>query len=210
MKLNLKKAFQIQNQYGALIHTGLNIASQNGTKKIEKHLKSKSLDGAIDETIETSIADNYEFAVNDVITFVEHLVSEKSKLTAAINEAKIASGFDIDGNLSMNKTKQLVAERFKLLSSVRTTTTKSTGRDYCFDAEKKQNVYQYPVEVVTEANFDKNVVAAIYKRLMRECEEVSAKVDEIMITVEVDYDAPYTTDMSFEEAIAHYLNAVKK
>jgi hypothetical protein len=203
--MNFKQACTLQTVYGNWLNDAYRTLRTYSTKTTEKHMRSKVMDTGCDETIEKSIADNYDFSVNDVIHFAEYLLQEKEALTKAIFEAKKNSDFDIDGSLAMNKAKQNFANVLSSLKNNRTTTVKSKGSDFYFDAERKQQVYQYPLEIVTEADFNKNEAMAIYRRLMQENEAVSQYADEFKINVVVAYSTTYTIDMNFEEAIAEYL-----
>ena len=96
--------------------------------------------------------------------------------------------------------------QFKSLAQLKSNETVSTGRDYLINAEGNQTPYVYNIKSVNTINFDRNALRGIIKRLQREADEVSSKIDLINVTLEVDYEPKYDLDESFEDSYEKFVS----
>ena len=200
----LKESFRMQNHLSDLSAQALTfLADRSNVMKVkQEHLRSKSNPNAADETQEVLRPTDME--PDKVIDLYLDILSEREKLSAAISRAKSTAGIDIDSAISINKEKQNAIMHFKLLAALKSSETTSTGRDYLINTEGNQTPYVYTIKSVNTIDFDRDSLRGIIKRLQREADEVSAKIDLINVTLEVDYESKYDLDESFEDAYRKY------
>jgi hypothetical protein len=79
------------------------------------------------------------------------------------------------------------------------------GRDFKFNVDGVQVPYQYNINEVTTIDFDRNKVKGLVKKLCRKSDEVSARLDELNVTVRVDYTPKYEIGDSFEDCLNIFL-----
>lgn len=218
----LKEAFRMQNQLTKLIQEAEGYLKNTNfvTKTTENHLRSKANPNAKDETIEVKKSVNTDFVrgisaplprfepvqgsvdyeVGKVIALLEDLLKEKEILSKAISKAKRDDSDDIDMLVAINKGKQSSLYTFLTLANMKGFEKTTQGRGYMINAEGNQTPYTYDIESVTKIDFDRDVVRGIVKRLQREIDETSNKIDLANITIEVDYVPKYEIGDTFDEA----------
>ncbi len=202
----LKESFRMQNHLSDLSSRVLAfLADRNNVMNVkQEHLRSKSNPNAQDETLE--VQKPSDMIPDKVIDFYLDVLSEREKLTAAITRAKSGAEVDIDAAVALNKEKQSAISHFKTLAQLKSNETVSTGRDYLINAEGNQTPYVYNIKSVNTINFDRNALRGIIKRLQREADEVSSKIDLINVTLEVDYEPKYDLDESFEDSYEKFIS----
>ena len=200
----LKEAFRLQNFLTVKIQECNRFLIKNGNimSVTEKHLKSKGNPNAVDEEIKVS--KDTEYQANDVIDLAMDLMTEKEKLSRAISQAK-RTGRDVDMELSINKTKQQFIQMLTIMNGYKSSEEKTTGRDYMINQNGDQTTYVYPVETVTTIDFDRNKVKGILSRLRKEVDETSNAVDQINVSLQVDYEPKYEVGDSFEDVMEAFL-----
>ncbi len=100
----------------------------------------------------------------------------------------------------MNKVKQEAVYRFKDLVRIKASEELETGTDYLINSEGNQTPYIYTIKSVSTIDFNREELKGIIKRLQRESDEVSSRIDLINVTLEVEYTPKYEIDDSFEDA----------
>ena len=209
--MNLKEAFRYQNRLQAFMDEAQHILSRdaNITKVENTYLRRKVMPEAEDETVMIAPETEYYERITDVARFLVYLLGQKEALYAAIRKAKNALEIDMDSEISLNVSRQSVAQTFKrmndLRSSEQTVSNGSTG--YRFNAEGNQVTYRCDVRKVTTINFDRNVIRAELTRLHRKADETSGKLDVCTVTSQVDYEPPFDVNDSFAEAFEAFLTA---
>ena len=200
----LKEAFRLQNFLTVKIQECNRFLIKNGNimSVTEKHLKSKGNPNAVDEEIKVS--KDTEYQANDVIDLAMDLMTEKEKLSRAISQAK-RTGRDVDMELSINKTKQQFIQMLTIMNGYKSSEEKTTGRDYMINQNGDQTTYVYPVETVTTIDFGRNKVKGILSRLRKEVDETSNAVDQINVSLQVDYEPKYEVGDSFEDVMEAFL-----
>ena len=190
----LKEAFRMQNHlYDLSMEAKLFLSqSQNLMSTKEEHLRSRSNPGATDETVE--VLKPNEMKVDRVIDLYLDIIAEREKLGKAISKAKSTVDFDMDVAISTNKIKQELSEKLKALTELKSSETKVEGIDYLINSEGNQTPYKYVVRKVSTIDFNRESVKGIIKRLQRETDEISCKVDLINVTLDVDYTSKYDLD----------------
>jgi hypothetical protein len=177
----------------------------NVTTKKQIHNRKKSNPDAEDETIENAVERTIQHPVNDLMDFVVHLVDEKQKLADAITLAKKNCEIDIDSAVALNKKRQSVAQRFTTMGNIKPSERVTTGKGYKFNNEGNQTTYIYEIKEVTSIDFNRNKAKAVAKELVSKSDDVSNKLDKIMIDTNVDYVPIYDVNDTFEDVLEQYM-----
>ena len=201
--MNLKESYRYANYLDGLLSTAYTYLHNKGyvTTTVEEHLRSKSNPDVEDETIEVQKSFDVEFKPNDVIDFVVKVIEEKEKLSNAIAVAKSATEIDIDNAIAMNKKKQGFVSVLNSIADIKPTEKKTTGKAYKFDVNGEQKPYIYEVNSKTSIDFDRNDVRNLIKKYLKETDEISAKLDLIEITTQVDFVPTWDVNEKFEELV---------
>ena len=201
--MNLKESYRYANYLDSLLRRAYSYLNSNGfvTTTVEEHLRSKSNPDVDDERIEVKSPYDVEFTPNDVINFVVKVLNEKEKLSDAIAKAKSTTEIDIDNAVAMNKKKQQFVGVLNEIADIKPSETKTTGKAYKFDINGEQKPYVYDVNRKTSINFDRNDVRKLVKKYLKETDEISAKLDLIEITTQVDIEPKFDVNDKFEELV---------
>lgn len=200
----LKDAFRYQNTLSRLMEQTIQFLSarNNVTVTKQEHLRKKANPDAENETVEVERSRGIEQDNNQAMAFLEYLLDEKAKLAAAISRAKAECGFDLDAELSVNKSRQRVAECLAGMARIRADERTVPGRGYKFNADGEQVAYSYDVKQVTTIDFDRKAAKAGARKHQEAADEVSARIDRLMVDVEVRYKPDFAPTETFEDAIA--------
>lgn len=182
--------------------------TENVMKVKQEHLRNKSNPNAENETVEVKRDNDME--ADKVIGLYLDLLAEREKLAAAISKAKTSAEIDMDAAISVNKAKQDAVERFKNLARLKSSETLENGRDYLINAEGNQTAYIYTIRSVNTIDFDRDSLKGIVKRLQRESDAVSSKIDLLNVTLEVDYTPKYDFDETFDDAYVKFADQSKQ
>jgi tRNA U55 pseudouridine synthase TruB len=205
--MNLKEAFRYQNYLETLIRStcGYIGVKTNVMKTTQEHQKNKANPEAKTELIDTTSERSISTPVNDIIRFLMMVTDEKVKLGNAISKAKASCGTDIDNAIATNKTKQYVSAALSNIGGIRSTERVREGKGYKFNAEGNQTTYTYDIKEVSVIDFDRNEVKRIVRNLLKDTDDVSSRVDKLMVDVEVIYNPPYDVNDSFEDALDQFI-----
>lgn len=200
----LKEAFRMQNHLRELIDEAYVFLSvkDNVTKVKEEHLRKRSNPAAENETIE--VTRETDMKADMVIDIYLDLIKEKEKLSKAISKAKAGAGMDIDSTLEINKTRQEAITRIGCIAALKSSENDREGQDYLINAEGNQTPYVYTIHSVRTIDFDREKVKGILNRLRHEADEMSARIDLLNVTLEVDYTPKYEIGDTFEDAYEKY------
>ena len=201
--MNLKESYRYANYLDDLLSTAYTYLRNKGfvTTIIEEHLRKQSNPDVENETIEVQKPFDVEFSPNDVIDFVVKVIEEKEKLSEAIAEAKSTTEINIDNAISMNKKKQGFVSVLNGISDIKPSETKTTSKSYKFDINGEQKPYVYDVNRKTSIDFDRTDVRNLIKKYLKETDEISAKLDLIEITTQVDFTPTWDINEKFEELV---------
>ena len=201
--MNLKESYRYANYLDSLLRRAYTYLGNTGfvTTTVEEHLRSKSNPDVDDETIEVQKPYDVEFTPNDVIDFVVKVIEEKEKLSEAIAEAKSTTEINIDNAISMNKKKQGFVSVLNGIADIKPSETKTTSKSYKFDINGEQKPYVYDVNRKTSIDFDRTDVRNLIKKYLKETDEISAKLDLIEITTQVDFTPTWDINEKFEELV---------
>lgn len=195
----LKEAYRYQNFLTNLISNAQTYLG-NGSfvmTTTQKHMKSKANPEASDDDLKVPKSYNVDFTPIQLVDFLMDAIQEKQKLSDAIAEAKKNTEIDLDSSYAMNKTKQSLAKVFKTMAGRKATETEKQGRDYKFNVNQEQVAYTYTIKV----DYDRNVVKALAKKLAKETDEVSTKLDQLELTTLVDHEPKYDMNDTLEDIV---------
>ena len=202
--MNLKESYRYANYLDSLIKTAEEYLSSRSfvTTTTQHHFRSEVNHDAKDETtVAKTLYDDVEFTPNDVIDFAVKVLDEKEALANAIVAAKATVKINIDTAISMNKTRQEFARVLSGMSSIKPSESQTQGYDYTFNVDKNQTKYCYPIKEVVTIDFDRNDVKALVKKYNKICDEVSAKLDSIVINTVVCFEPKFDLNESFEDVV---------
>lgn len=201
--MNLKEAFRFQNKLQGLMeeaqrHLG---NDQNVLKVKTTYLRSKAMEGAVDEVIEENQTSQFAGRANELMAFLFFLLEQKELLAKAIHEAKMKLPIDMDSETTLNAQRQRIAEVFSYLVNLRSSekTIPGGGTGYRFNVEGNQVTYRCDVRKVTTIDFDRNLARKHLSALNKKSDAVSAEIDRCIVNYEVDYTAPFDVNDTFEE-----------
>ena len=178
--MNLKEAFQAQNKLGELMgYIILYLSDSDNVMTItEKHLRSKTLAGQQDESVDASCKAEEGFDVGRLLGIWEELMEEKTRLSTAIGKAKADMDFSLDAAVDENKSRLAFLSTLQGLANRKSTheLEKGAGRGYVFNIDRIMTI-----------DYDRSKVRAMVKELNRLSNEVSIKIDEALLRTPVDY-----------------------
>lgn len=201
--MNLKESYRYANYLDNLLNTAYTYLRNKGfvTTTVEEHLRKQSNPDVENETIEAQKPFDVEFSPNDVIDFVVKVIEEKEKLSESIAEAKGTIEINIDNAIAMNKKKQGFVSVLNGIADIKPSETKTTSKSYKFDINGEQKPYVYDVNRKTSIDFDRTDVRNLIKKYLKETDEISAKLDLIEITTQVDFTPTWDINEKFEELV---------
>lgn len=201
--MNLKESYRYANYLDGLLSTAYTYLRNKGfvTTTVEEHLRKQSNPDVENETIEVQKPFDVEFKPNQVIDFVVRVLNEKDKLSDAIAEAKSTTEINIDNAISMNKKKQAFVSVLNGIADIKPSEIKTTSKSYKFDINGEQKPYVYDVNRKTSIDFDRTDVRNLIKKYLKETDEISAKLDLIEITTQVDFVPTFDVNSKFEELV---------
>lgn len=198
----LKEAYRYQKCLSTMIGQAEALLLNNSfvTSTIQEHNRKKANSDADDETVKVDkpITD---FNAMVVINFIADAIKEKQKISDAIVVAKRNTEIDIDSSISLNKIKQEYIGYLRRLAAMDSSERKTYGTDYKFDVDGKQTSYRYEVIETTTIDFDRNDVRGLAKKLQKECDNISSKLDLIELTTDVEFTPKWDVNDTLEEII---------
>ena len=201
--MNLKESYRYANYLDGLLSTAYTYLRNKGfvTTTVEEHLRKQSNPDVENETIEVQKPFDVEFSPNRVIDFVVKVIEEKEKLSEAIAEAKSTTEINIDNAISMNKKKQGFVSVLNGTADIKPTESITRGNDYKFNNEGNQVKYFYNIKRIITIDYNRTDVKKLIKKYLKETDEISAKLDLIEITTQVDFTPTWDINEKFEELV---------
>ena len=189
--MNLKEAFQAQNRISELLtYIGVYLSDEDNIMTVtEKHLRSKALAGQQDEAVDASRKGEEGFDVGGLLTIWQKLMHEKEALGLAIGKAKAGMDFNLDAAVDANKSRRAFLSTLQRMAARKSShqLQKGEGKGYVFNNEGNQTAYFYDIDRILTIDYDRNRVRDMAKKLNREAEDISIKIDEALLTTKVDY-----------------------
>lgn len=205
--MNLKESFRYQN-YLSDLWENANVAlsdSRNITKIKQEHLRKKANPDAEDEIVDLTKERDIPCTADELVKFLLYIAEERDKITDAISTAKRTSEFDFDAETAKNKKRQDTAKFFAKMARVKPTETTRCGTAYKFNVEGVQAPYYYDIIESTEVDFDIDAVKTAAREMNDFADKISTCLDELIVSLQVDYTPMFSINDSFEEAVAIFL-----
>jgi hypothetical protein len=202
--MNLKESYRYANYLNNLLDTAYSYLRNWSfvTTTKETHLRSKANSEASDEVIISQKPFDVDFTPNNIIDFVVKVINEKESLAKAIAKAKAGTEFNIDNAVSMNKKKQEFISVLNNIASIKDSERQKQGSDYKFNLQDGNQIkYYYNILEETSIDFDRNDVKGLIKKLNKECDEVSSKLDAIEINTNVEHECLFDVNDRFEDVV---------
>lgn len=192
----LKEAYRYQNYLNTLIRDAESYLMKKDfiTETKQTHNRNKVNSDATDETIEVQKPYQVEFTPMNLVNFIVKAIEEKQKLSDAIVAAKKTAEIDIDSAIAMNKVKQNYVAILNNMANTKSSERITTGTGYKFNINNEQVLYRYEVQEIVSIDYDRNDVKALTKKLTKETDEISMKLDTIELTTNVDYEPVWDYD----------------
>lgn len=208
--MNLKESFRYQNFIESMLTTAkYNIGIPSHCLKITKTHKKQQVNADAVDLVEVVEAE--DFQPNDaVIAFMVWLIQQREELTKAIGVAKSTIPFDLDAEISCNKSRQAVAEAIRDMLRIAPYKRTEQGRDYKFNIEGNQMPYVYEIEVIGEEAYDKQCAKDLMRSIIAKADIVSSKIDEAMINTHVDYEPSIDVNEDFDGAVEYFVETLLK
>lgn len=200
----LKEAYRYQNYLTELIDEAKRYLTKRDfiTTTKQTHNRNKANPDAKDETIEVLSPYTVEFTPMNLVDFITKAIVEKEKLSEAIVLAKKSTEIDIDAAIALNKVKQGYIFILSQMANTKASEKKIRGTDYKINQiDGNQMSYYYDIDEVTSINYDRNDVKGLIKKLTKETDEVSMKLDTIQITTNVVYKPLWDIGDSLEDVV---------
>ena len=212
--MNLKEAFRYQNKIRSFMETAQNILAidANITTVQNTYLRHKLMAEMEDETVTVVPDAEFHDRITKVVKFLIYLLNEKERLSVAIRKSKAGLDFDVDGEVSLNATRQSVAETLTRMNDLRNSEQiiSGGGTGYRFNVDGNQVPYRCDVKRVTTINYDRNVIRNELTKLHKKTDEISAKIDLSLVTSSVDYNPPFEINISFADAFDSFTGKEEK
>ncbi len=189
--MNLKEAFQTQNKIGELqSYIARYLSDEDNVMTVtEKHLKSKALAGQQDEDVDASDKDDEKFDVSRLISIWQELMKEREALSQAIAKAKEGMEFNLDSAVDANKTRRVFLMTLQEMAGNKSSheLQKGEGQGYVINKDGDPTSYSYDIDIIRTIDYDRNKVRMLTKKLNQEADEVSRKIDEVLVQTQVNY-----------------------
>lgn len=209
--MNLKDAFRAQNRLEYLMDQADAILtdSRNTMKTKMTHLRSKVMADAQDTETEDTAPSEYAEQINQVAAFLMEMLSQREKLSKAIQEAKAKLPLDMDSETGLNRVRQNLAYTFRSMAALKATETflPGGGSGFRFNADGNQVTYRCDAKKVTTINFDRNKIRGMASTLGKKSDEISAQLDQCLVNAQVDYELPFDLNDSFDVVLSDYIEA---
>ena len=210
--MNLKESYRYANFLDTLITKSICLLNSDNfiTVKEQTHLKQKANPNADNEVVVVPKVSTIEANTMNVIDFAMVVFAEREALHNAIAEAKKKMEINMDAALSANKRKHDFISTLQYLSGLKSTERQISGNDYMLNAENNQVKYFYTINEVMTIDFNRNQVKGLMKRLLKETDETSNKLDALEITTEIDFIPIFDVNDTFEDLVEAYVKSLEE
>lgn len=205
--MNLKEAFRYQNKLDQYFEAIIDFLKYNPNivSTTKYHLRTKSNPEAIDETIIEINDDSLNYPIDLLVDFVVDIINEKEGVSNAIDNTKKSCSIYIDGAVSLNKKRQQLSYVLSKISAIKPQEVIKTGRDYKFNAEGNQVPYNYEIKETSVITFNQKRCKNISRELIKESDNISSEIDNIMINQDVNFTTRYDVNDSLEDALEKFV-----
>lgn len=209
----LKEAFRLQNVLSSYLKSATNYLrdTDNVVTVTEKHNRVKAYKDAENEELQRTNNTKLTYSTDMIIDFAVTVLDISAKLDESIARAKATADISIDAATGSNKRKRdFITYVLEPLLRKKADSVETTGRAMKFNVAGDQVSYTYPVTVITSIDYNRNAVKAIEKRLRTSCDDISAAIDKINTTVDVDFTCIFDVNDSFEDALEVFAKVTER
>ena len=205
--MNLKESFRYLNFLDKMLESARMSVNDPShcLKTTRTHLK-KAVNPEAENVVEVVEVDD-SFETDKVIEFMTYLIDVKQELTEAIGAAKQSITFDIDAAIATNKCRQNVCSTLRYVQRYTPSKKIERNTDYKFNVEGNQVSYFYDVEVSKELAYDRKAAKETMKSIIKQADEISAKIDAAMISTIVYFTEPFDVNDTFEDIMNDFIEA---
>lgn len=202
--MRLKEAFTLQNKIQTLYKAVIDmLVSETFVDTKIVHIYSKAnIGNDVTETLPkpvSRLAGDKPYDFDRLVDFAQNVLQDKQNLTIAIDKAKAKSKINMDAIKQNNVVKQDLIRSLEHLNGLKSHEFDDKGQCYGKDNEGKPAVFYYPTKTYKTYNINKDHLKAVLKRLKTEFDETSLKLDELLLSIDVDFVPMYDYDSSLEQ-----------
>lgn len=214
--LNIKEAGQYNNFLTLLLNKVKSYSTSKDYvyRKTENHLRTTGNPEAKDEVVVEEKDKTLPIKVNDLVYLANAIISEKLKLSMAIEKGKSEMCIDwieegvvlsYDTAISYNKNlRELYTSSLATLKGVKTSVTKTSNNAYKINGEGNQVSYRYDLEIKQEVDFDKAVVDGLAKKILKKTNDISTLIDEASVKRVISFVPAFDMLESIDDIIEAY------
>ena len=208
-KICLKEAFRCQNKLSSLLNQTLSILSNSNivTTRTDLYLKKSVCEDTENEVVVNDmVSEEYKDHIDDLIDFAAWIYEEKRILANLIYSYKSKTGFDLDGEVSLNKDRQAIANTMSSLYNLRPSekTIKNAGIGYKFNADGDQVSYKCDAIRTITLNYKKEKAHEYFKTLTKESDKISTEIDRYLVEPVIEYDSKIDVNASMLEIFEEF------
>lgn len=200
----LKEAYHYQRFLDNLIYEANELLLDRGfiTTTTQTHkIKEASITGD-DKVVVVQKPTSIEAKPKTVIDLLVKLIDEKKKLSDAIVMAKKSTEIDMDSAVAMNKKYHEFISVLNNMLNTKAQERETNGTGYRLNQTSgSQERFNYVINEVTVIDYPRDDVRNLIKKYTKLADEVSAKLDLLELTTEVEYDQVYDTVDTFENVL---------
>lgn len=207
--MNLKEAFHYSNHLNDSIDSIARYLSRtsNVAITVSEHQRSKADPTAEDVTTTNELERQLDAPVDKLVGFMLSLVEEKQALGEAITLAKGSCPFDIDAAVAANKSRRAVASSMRTMLAVKERVRETTGTSFRLNAEGNQSAYNYTIVETTRPDFVRDSLRTDLRSVEDKADSVSSRIEEALVTAQVNIQPRYRSGDTLEEMIEAYLSS---
>ncbi|MBC5688196.1 hypothetical protein H8S37_04510 [Mediterraneibacter sp. NSJ-55] len=197
----LKEAYRYQNHLKDLFYEANHMLTMSDfiTIKKQEHYRNDANVNAKNDTLIVPKSMDVSYTPSAIIDVVMEIIAEKECLSKAIDDAKKETEISIDSSISLNKLKQSFIATLQNMYSKKPSEKEIFGKDYCFNNDGNQIEYVYKIKEIISIDYDRTNVRKLAKKLQRECDEISMKLDQLEVTTEINFTPKFDIDDTLED-----------
>ena len=208
--MNVKEGFRYQNKINTLFKVASGILSDERSLLNRKVITLRSkVDPNAEDTVNEDLNNTiYAESISDIVDFVNFLISEREKLSAAIHKVKETLPIDIDSETAMNSMRQDLAKVYREMLKQRERDFIIPGHGIAYRWNQEGNQVQYTCDLheIDTLNYDKADIKRKATALNKQIDEVSANIDKALINYDLDYEPPFDVNDTFDDIFDDFIS----
>ena len=202
--MKLKEAFTLQNKMQAVYQDVISLMNGDtfACAKVTHFYSKANIGDDVTEDVPVPVsrlAGNKRYEFDKLVDLAQAIIEDKQRLTIAIDNAKASQPVNFDALKQGNVVKQSLVHALTRLDGFKAFELDGKSQLYGKDNEGKPAVFTYPTKTVTTYDVNKDHLKPVLKRLKNDFDAASLKLDELMLTVNVDFVPQFDYDSNVEE-----------